>query len=110
MSMLLTRIHQQKSGDAQKKKKKKKVSSNQICGAGLFSCWVFVLTPQPQVTLIAGSFALFNVSLTVHTRGYWYQRPANICSCNAGQKRLQAPVTVNYILHSPSKQKKMTQP
>lgn len=61
------------------------VFGNPICGARVFFCRVFVLSPQPQVTLMAGSFALFNVSLTVHTRGYWYQRPVNICRYNAGQ-------------------------
>lgn len=43
--------------------------TNQIRGARAFSWRVLVLTPQPQVTQIAGSFALFNVSLTLHTLG-----------------------------------------
>ena len=111
----MTKIHQEKSGaththtntHTHTQKKQSPVIKSVV--PECFSCGVFVLTPQPQVTLIAGSFALFNVSLTVHTRGYWYQRPVNICSCNAGQKGCRL-----HWLHTasltPLQSRKMTQP
>lgn len=52
---------------------------------GLFGLQVLLLTQQPQVTLIAGSFALFNMSLAAHTRGYWDQWPVNIWCSDVGQ-------------------------
>ena len=61
--MLLGRIDQQKSGE----KHKKGACGNEMCGSEVLFCGVFVFTPRLRVTLITGSFALFNASLTGHT-------------------------------------------
>lgn len=81
-----------------------------IWGASqVFGLQLFMLTQRPQVTLIAGSFALFNVSLTVHTRGYWDQQPVNISCSDVGQKRCRL-----HWLHAASftflQSRKMTEP
>lgn len=89
----------------------RKVETSLRCQGSVvvFSCRVIVFTPEPQVTLIAGSFALFNVSLTVHTQGYWDQRPVNICCSNTGQNGCRL-----HWLHTASfaslQSRKMTQP
>lgn len=104
MSTVLSGMYQHKSGHT-----KKLSSKNLWRWEGAFLLPRVELTPQPQVTLVAGSFALFNVSLKVHTLGYWYQQSVNICSSHAGQKgcRLHWLHTTSF---TPLQSRKMSQP